>query len=258
MSIEYRHSEILNILKAKKSVRINDLTAFFGVSNVTIRNDLDLLDKQGLLVKTHGGAVLKTDSASLFTFGTQDDDKYITAKNIVDLAFSTIEEGDCIFLGSGYTSYLLAERLKELNNISVVTNNVSAVSILKPSDINVFLLGGELIFYKDMISTSCYKSDELFKSGITINKAYTSILGIDLNAGLTVNYELSRNMYSTITKIASDWYLMVASNKFDKTSLYKVADINNVKCVISDKIPQSYKDHFDNNGIQSIMQQDNQ
>ncbi len=241
MSVNYRHTKILELLENKKSVRINELSAFLNVSNVTIRKDLDLLHKQGLLVKTHGGAVsISSDFAYLGAL----DERTLRLNKVVDLAFSTIENGDCIFLGSGYTCTLLAEKIKYMDNITVVTNNINSIPILQPSKVNVFVLGGEIIENNGMISTSCYKSDEIFQNKIVINKAYTSVIGIDKKAGLTVNYERSVKMYSTINKITDNWYLMVDSNKFDKKSLYKVGDLSDIKCLISDNVPDEYKEYL--------------
>lgn len=247
MSISYRHAKILEIINEQQSVRISQLTEFFGVSNVTIRKDLDDLHNQGLLIKTHGGAVSKT--ADFSDTDPDTDRRTQRLKSVAELAFSSIQDGDCVFLGSGYTCLLLAEKLQQLNNVTVVTNNLSAISLLDSSNINTFILGGEPIFNNNMVSTSCYKADEFFQGKITINKAYTSIVGIDLKAGLTVNYEQSFKMYLTIRKIISNWVLMADSSKFNKTSLYKVADISDVKCVVSDSIPNDYQQYLANNNI---------
>ena len=249
MSVSYRHTKILELLEDKKSIRINTLAEFLNVSNVTIRKDLDSLHGQGLLIKTHGSAV--SISCDLPYTGVPNE-RRLHLNKVVNLAFSTIENGDCIFLGSGYTCTLLAEKIKSLDNITVVTNNINSIPILLPSKVNVFVLGGEIIENNGMISTSCYKSDEIFQNKIVINKAYTSVVGIDIKSGLTVNYERSVKMYSTISKITDDWYLMADSDKFDKKSLYKVCDISDIKCLISDNVPDSYKEYLKSNKVKIL------
>lgn len=250
MFVEERLAKIKEIMLEHKNINISNLCSLLNVSDVTVRKDLEKLQKEGFLIKTHGGAILAEPEV-------KDVKENINIQNyrekeyVADLAYKTVENGDSIFLGSGATCYLLAKKLKQLKDITVVTNNINALQELIPHVKNVFLIGGEIVYQEGMMSSTSEKVDEYFK-GIFVNKAFTSVAGIDLVAGLTVNHAVSSFIYKQIPKMTRNWTLLIDDMKFDKIKLYQVATIDSLACIITNKFNEEYKKVFLDKGIKII------
>lgn len=246
-----RIDEIRNLLYERKKVYVNELCDYYNVSAVSIRKDLAKLEQEGVLSRIYGGAIL---SESITPF---DNSPAIYFDNpvlsqLAEQALRQIEDGDIIFLGSGRTCCILAKLLYKFKNLSVVTNNVTALDDLLASGARIYLLGGEVT---STDGKTLFSSPEDFNNiidNIRVNKAFTSISGIDLQKGLTVNSIISTYIYRYIPSIANRWYLMVASDKFDKLSMYTAASFDDVDCIITDSYPAEYQNVFDDNSIEVI------
>ncbi|MCY6483235.1 DeoR/GlpR family DNA-binding transcription regulator [Clostridium aestuarii] len=165
-------------------------------------------------------------------------------EKIVETAYKTIQKGESIFIGSGTTCYLLAQRIKKEDEISVVTNNISILDLLLPNCKNVILIGGEVICQNGIKFTLGKKTSNTFE-GIYVNRAFTSVTGVDLNAGLTVTKEFSAYIYRGISDITNNWTLMIDDSKYNKIGLVYVASLDSPDCIITNKIDKQYKEIFD-------------
>ena len=250
MFMEQRLEKIKKVLMERKKIDVASLCSILQVSDVTVRKDLDRLHKEGFLIKTHGGAVLaqETDKKIVQQIPI---DNFNEKNYIAEMAFRTIEKDDSIFLGSGSTCFLLATKLKQLKDITVVTNNINALYELVPHVKNVFLIGGEITYREGMMSASWENTEEYFK-GIYVNKAFTSVVGIDLVAGLTVNHAVNSYVFKSIPKITKEWCLIIDSTKFNKIGLYNVASIEMLNCVITDKVQDNYLKAFQDADVKVI------
>ncbi|QZY55639.1 DeoR/GlpR family DNA-binding transcription regulator [Crassaminicella profunda] len=236
-----RLEKIKEILLIEKTVSIHKLRSIMSVSDVTIRKDLSELEKQGFLIKTRGGATLAESSNEEITQAPTILN-YDLKEYIATIAANTIEDGDSIFLGSGATCYLLAKKLKH-KDVTIITNNISALYELTPHLKRVFLIGGELVYRENMISSSSEKVDDYFKD-IYVNKAFTSISGIDLMAGLTVDHTLSTFVYKQVPNITQCWTLLADHMKFNKIALFQVGTIATPDRIITNQIDDVYKNAF--------------
>ncbi|NGP43813.1 DeoR/GlpR transcriptional regulator [Bacillaceae bacterium SIJ1] len=253
---EERLETIKNLLVDKKSINTSSLTEMLNVSSVTIRKDLDKLQEEGFLKKTFGGAILsrgpeENEEETLSQVYSTKIENADIKKSIAELALTQIDKGDTIFLGSGATCYFLAKKLKELSQITVVTNNINALYELVACNTKVFFIGGEIVYNEGMISTSSEKVDEYFK-GIFVNKAFTSVTGVDLTAGLTVNHMISAYIYKKIQEMSSEWVLMVEKEKFNKRGIHQVARADSPNCMISNEIPPEYITYYNDRNITMI------
>jgi len=247
MFAEQRIKEIKKIMKKKKQVDINTLSSELNVSDVTVRKDLNKLAEMGFLKKKHGGAILVENENENINLNIENKKE---KEYLIELAYDMIDEGDTIFLGSGTTCYLLAKKLKEKKDITVLTNNISALEYLVPHIKNVFLIGGEVVYYNGMVHSSGRK-DGYFHE-IFANKAFTSVTGVDKMSGLTVNRAVSCYIYDKISKISKEWFLMVDDSKFDKVGLYQVGLIEDPDYLITNKIKEEYEHVFKENKVKII------
>lgn len=229
-----RYIEIESYLSANnKAASTAALAAHLGVSLATIRKDLDALEQLGIIRRTHGGAVLSEalQCAPQAAHGVAFPGGI---KEIANLAKNFVHPGDFIFLGSGRTCLALAELIKNIPGISIITNNVSAVSVLKPTVGNIILLGGEIIMTADGLFTTSDVNLPSVTAGMFVNKAFSSGVGIDPDTGLTVNNMMSTYVTRVIPQLSEEWYVMMDSSKFGVRAFYQAAELGRIDHVITD------------------------
>jgi DeoR/GlpR family transcriptional regulator of sugar metabolism len=141
-----RQAYILERVRDDGGVRVSDLVRELGVSDMTIRRDLELLHEQGLVVKVHGGATALSGSAQFEPgFAAKSTLQQIEKAAIADAAVGYVEPGTAIGLSAGTTTYAVARRLVDIPGLTVVTNSPRAADILHEagrSDQTVILTGG--------------------------------------------------------------------------------------------------------------------
>ncbi len=139
-----RHFQILEILKNESFAEVRDLGARLYASQPTIRRDLDFLEKQGYIRRSHGGAVLADDRINTpvsFRKGKKAREKAAICR----LASTLVTSGSLIFADASTTAAHLADALNERDNITVVTNGYSLCGALCENNIRAFSTGGRLL-----------------------------------------------------------------------------------------------------------------
>lgn len=256
---EERINEIRNLILKDKKVLVNDLCERFKVSDVTIRKDLLVLQKEGLIKKIYGGALLYEQPTLITSQSLQNPsnnmDNYLIEKDkVAEIAVSQINDNDTIFLGSGATCCLLAKKLNRYKNLTIVTNNISALQDLLKFSCKLFVIGGEVTSVDSCTYFSSLEHVEQYLKSIYFSKAFTSCSGLDLNAGVTVNSIISTYIYRALSNINQRWYMMVNENKFNRTGIYKVAELDQIHCFICDNLPLNYEKYFEEKQISLIKQ----
>ncbi|SDE20274.1 transcriptional regulator, DeoR family [Paenibacillus sp. UNCCL117] len=146
MFAEERREKILGLLNEEKRVMVKDLAEKFQVSIDSIRRDLSIMEDQGLLKKTHGGAILSTKVRQApppaeirYSEGTPQ------GNAIAKIAVSYIRESDTVFIGSGSLSYVLLKHLPEQMPLTIVTNSMRVADALRERQwIETYLIGGRV------------------------------------------------------------------------------------------------------------------
>ena len=145
LKIDIRRGKILDRLRRDGAVSVSHLASELGATPVTIRSDLDALEKDGYLVRVQGGAVRKPNAAgnTFFSDGSVErlEEKQCIAKTVA----SYIHDGDTLFVNSGTTMQIVAAGLCEHKSLNIVTNSLAvAVEMGKVPTFRVILLGGEI------------------------------------------------------------------------------------------------------------------
>lgn len=144
MSKNKRHEEILQILKNEGFVGVRDLGERLFASQPTVRRDLDQLEKEGLVRRSHGGAMLAGEAAStpvVYRRGKRIREKM----SISRLAATLIEPDHLIFTDASSTALYLSEHIREVGGVSVVTNGILMCQALSGQNVRVFSTGGKLL-----------------------------------------------------------------------------------------------------------------
>ena len=234
---------IKDFLIKNKTADISTLTSILNVSDVTVRKDLDKLEKEKFLMKIHGGAVLcETDDQE--TANRIEISNHTAKLKIAELALTLIEEEDSIFIGPGSTCYIFSQNLKKIRSLSVVTNNIAVSNEIMTSIKRTYLLGGEL---KDTNGTPYTSDASSFENlnKLFVNKAFISIDGLDLHAGLTCDTLNKANLISSISGISKTLIVLADNEKFDRIGMYQAAPLERVSCVVTNRCDlDNYKTAF--------------
>ncbi len=229
---EERFEVILDLIASNGRVLIDDLSKKFNTTKVTIRRDLALLEKRGLLKRTHGGAIKNKSLFQGLALNEKEKLNLNEKKRIAKKAASMIFEGDTIILDSGSTTTLLAKEIKNMKSITVITNAVNIASELAHSEIEIILTGGS--FQKDSYTLIGTFADEILRK-ISADKLFQGVDGIDFEIGLTTpsitEAKTSKVMMSRVNEVI----IVADSSKFWRKSLAVISEINEVDKIVTTK-----------------------
>lgn len=231
-----RRNKIVDMVNTQGSVLVLDLSNLFGISEVTIRADLRLLEEKGLLTRFHGGAarpgsnLAETDNQEVML-----EDRYQLAsdpkKRIAKAAAALIKEGMTVILDSGSTTLLIAEELVNMNNITVITNSLPAAFALSDNkDITLVVCGGTVRHKThSMHGTIAERSLQ----GICADLMFVGADGIDATHGITTfneGYSISSVMAAAAHKVIA----VLDATKFNRRGFNQVLPMEKIHCVMTD------------------------
>jgi DeoR family transcriptional regulator of aga operon len=229
---EERMNGIMKILEKENRVLIADLCKTFNTTSVTIRKDLDLMENEGHLKRTHGGAIL---NKSLFRGLALNEKEKLNSEEkerIAKEAVKMISKGDVIILDSGSTTTQLARNMKNLKGITVITNAVNIALELIDSDLEVILTGGALQ-KKSFTLVGSIADDSLRK--ISADKLFHGVDGVDYEIGITTPDVVEANTSRVMMQRAGENILLVDSSKFGRRSLGVISQIKEIDKIITTK-----------------------
>lgn len=230
-----RQEEILAILNENKSATVEELASELFVSGATIRRDLKDMEKQGLIKRSHGGAMLYKSSADDSAFALREQENTSQKRIIAHLASKLVSNGNSLFLDSGSTTGFLIPKLNAFNVLSVTTTGLrNALLLSQTENVKIFIPGGQILNH----SNSILGSDTIdYISRMHADIAFMSCSGVDLQNGFTdtstEQAKLKRQMRKNSKKVA----MLVDSTKFNKTFLCTDFSFDEVDYIITDKTP---------------------
>lgn len=144
MLVPSRRKKIIQILNERKQLIISHISKELGVSEGTLRNDLKILEEEGFLVKTHGGAVLPARYDSSLKFSSRLEQNQSEKNKLSNAALTLIKEKTCITIDASSTCLELAKKVAETrNNLTVITNGLGTAQILAENPkLSVIMVGG--------------------------------------------------------------------------------------------------------------------
>jgi len=233
MLSEERHQIILNILENQGSVQVTDLVSQFDVSEMTIRRDLDVLERKGLLRRVHGGAVTdwgrSFEPPFLSRSTTHQEEKARIGKKAAEL----VRSGDSITLDVGTTTLEVARHLTDKQNLTILTPCFQIAALLcENSSIRLILTGG--ILRHSELSMVGHLAERVFDE-FYVDKLFLAAAGVDFKSGLT-EYNLEDTLVKqAMIRSAKQVILVTDASKFDRVAFTAIAPINVVNTVVTDK-----------------------
>lgn len=233
-----RQKQILDYLEKNRKATTNELSEMLGVSATTIRTDLNQMDKEHLLTKTHGGALYldtsinKELTAKAYFFDERALENRAAKEAIADEAVKYVKDHMCIFLDASSTAYTLGMKLTGFTELTVITNGINlALSLKDVPGITVILTGG--IVTSASSSIEGLLGEDLLRK-IHTDIAFVSARGFSIENGLTDFSIYEADLKRMCIKASSKTIALVDHTKYDTTSISSYASLDDVNLVITD------------------------
>lgn len=244
-----RRNLILEKLQEDRKVIVGELSRQFGVSEETIRRDLEKLDKDGLCVKSYGGAVINESTSIDMPFNVRNKRNVAGKQCIAGLVANEINDGDHIILDASTTAVFIAKAIKNKKNLTVITNSIEI--IIELSDVenwNIISSGGSLKEgYLALVGPRTVEG----LGAYNVEKAIMSCKGIDLDKGITEGNEQFSQTKKVMQKVSRQCILAVDHTKFGEVAFSKLCDISDVDMIVTDKKPEpAWLEYFDKHEIE--------
>lgn len=237
MLTQERHEIILEILKNKGIIKINELVELTKASESTIRRDLTYLEGIHELKRIHGGATLLKGRFKEPSY-TEKQDQYIKEKSkIAQYAADFIEEGDCIYLDAGTTVFKMIQYIDK-KDIIVVTNGLKHIDALVEKNINSYVLGGKVkARTKAVVGVDALKNLERFR----FDKCFIGINGIHLEYGFTTPDSDEAMLKERAMDLSKKTFVLADERKFGEITFVKVSDLNRATIITNSKAEEYEK-----------------
>jgi len=235
---EERRREILGILHRDGRVLVKDLARHFRISQVTIRKDLEILDGRGDIQRIHGGALPVEAGALLDPTLCEKEKLHRREKTqIAHAAVRLVEEGQSVLLDSGTTTTAIARALKDMAQLTVITNAINIAAELAGTHVEVILTGGML--RRNSFSLVGPLAERTLRQ-LSADILFLGVDGFDTKTGLFTPNLLESEVNRAMVDIALRTIAVCDSSKFGRRSLCNIMPVTAVHEVITDKqIPKS-------------------
>ncbi len=229
---EPRRRKILEWLQEEGSARVRSLSEAFGVSEATIRQDLEKLESDGQIIREHGGAYLRSVPEQVRSMALQHLSNMDAKRRIGRAAAALVEDGDSIILDSGSTTTEVARHLGDVPNLNIITNalNIALMLGAEPT-CTIHMPGGQ--FKAPTLSLSGDRSADFFE-GLYAKRLFLATAALSLDAGLTYPSMADLPVKRAMIKAASSVCLVADSSKVGVTSFTSLGPLHVIHHLITD------------------------
>ncbi len=231
MLSEERRNAILESLAQHHRILVAEMSRYLHTSHVTIRKDLEVLERRGLLHRVHGGAIAANPSVLDLALTEKERMHTREKERIARAAVKLIEEGDVIILDSGSTTMAIARLLKVRKGITIVTNAINIASELAVSDNEIILTGGTL---REKSFSLVGPLSEASIARLTADKLFLGVDGITFDHGYTTPNLLEADINRLMLRAATQVIVTADASKFGRKSLGVIAELASAHKIITD------------------------
>lgn len=239
-----RKNEILNKLRAEQRVLVSELAIHYGVTEETIRRDLDKLEKEGYATKTYGGAIWGNSTKTDLSYTIRNKTNVEAKTEIAGLVAQMVQDGDHLMLDDSSTSLYIAKQLKDKKELTILTYSMEIASELAAVDGWTVLCTGGTVKPGTLAFAGAQVAEIL--SRYHVDKAILSCKGIDRNAGITDSAESHAVAKQAMIRAARQVILALDDSKLDKISFVQVAAMDQIDTVVTSSRPdKAWMDYFE-------------
>lgn len=247
-----RREKILEMIREDGHAKVLQLSKIFKVTEVTIRQDLEKLEKDGYVEREHGGAYLKNIGLNVKNIILQNQDNLSEKAAIAKKSLEFINDGDTIILDSGSTTTEIAKLISGFKNLTVITNSLNiALTLGVDPEINLVVTGGE--FKAPTLSLTGQKAADFFND-LHVDKLFLATAGITLKSGLTYPSISDICVKRAMIESANAVFLVADSSKIGKSSFASLGALSLIDFLITDsKIKEEDIQMLQDNEIKLII-----
>ncbi|MBE7030787.1 MAG: DeoR/GlpR transcriptional regulator [Ruminococcaceae bacterium] len=227
-----RQKHILEQLSAEGAVWVSRLSAELCVTEETIRRDLEKLEKQEMLRRTHGGAVSLDESSFEMSLEKRKHTNVEIKERLAREAITHVNTGDTIFLDASTTTFYMARALKKMKNITVITNSLRVLNELDGQEgIRVIAVGGVLSKNQSFVGSL---AEESIRDHYFASKMFLSGKGLTETAGFLESNEQECAVKRRMLENSKTRYFLCDQSKFGRVGFVKLARIEEMDYFITD------------------------
>jgi DeoR/GlpR family transcriptional regulator of sugar metabolism len=232
MLSDERHQKILKLLDEQGYIKTNDLVALFDISEMTVRRDLTVLERKGLLSKVYGGAIRSSGRSYEPPYITRSAKNLDKKSRIGKFAAEQVLSGDTIALDIGTTTLEVARNLTNKQNITILTPSfIIAQTLCEQTGIRLILTGG--ILRPGELSLVGDLAERVFQE-FFIDKLFLGVGAIDLKSGLTEFNIEDALVKRAMVKSAKEIFVVTDSSKFNKVAFMHITALTAIHHIITD------------------------
>lgn len=242
-----RQSEILNLVNDRTRVQVSELSELAGVSGVTIRQDLNFLEKNGYLKRVHGAAVALQSDDIESRLEVHFDIKQQLANKAADL----VTPNETVLIEGGSANALLARTLAERGDVTIITPSAYIAHLIRHTSANIILLGG---VYQHQGESLVGPLTKLCIENIHFSTAFLGIDGFDVDTGFTSRDMMRADIASTILAKKRRNVVLTDSSKFGQIFPSSIGSTNEISVLITDEsAPQEMLEHLKSKGVEVFV-----
>jgi DeoR family transcriptional regulator of aga operon len=231
-SIQERRRDILDSVQRSGRATVTDLSQTFGVSEVTIRTDLQMLADQGLLVRTHGGAIPTGSISSELSLALRRQQQTLAKDHIGEAGAALIGDGEAVYLDTSSTALAIARHLTHHRHVTVVTNSIAIVQELADRpNVAVVVPGGRL----RRETASLIGVDGLdFVRRLNIQTGFFGAHGVTLDEGLTDVSVEEAEVKGVLLDLCRRAVAVLDGTKWGRVGVASFATLEQIDIIITD------------------------
>ncbi|TXB62361.1 DeoR/GlpR family DNA-binding transcription regulator [Phaeodactylibacter luteus] len=252
MRIAERHRYITEKLHSAGAVSVASLAEEMGVSVVTVRKDLQLLEEQGLLLRSHGGASLPSAFVNDRPIAEKQDVRAEEKRLIAQAAAGLLQPDEAIIIGSGTTVDAFARALPRSFRGTVLTAalNVAGALAAHPA-LELVLLGG--VVRKSAASAVGPYAEDMLRH-FACNRLFLSVDGISPDFGLTTSNMMEAHLNAQMCRAAQQVVVLADASKFGKKGFGRICGLPEVDLIVTDAaLPELYQEAVEAAGVKLLM-----
>lgn len=249
-----RQNKFLELLSTKDVITISEFITEFDISIETVRRDLSILEKQNKIEKVYGGARIKDATFGEPTMENRMVNNLLQKESIGKKCSEFINDGDCIFIDSGSTTYHIAKSIINKKRLTIITNSIPVLNQLINTEHEIIIIGGKVRHNE----RSIVSYDYIFNfSQLNIQKSFICAGGITVENGISDFNMQEAVIRKTIIERSREVFVAADSRKFGRDVTINIAPISKIDYIITDSnLTKSLANNFNKFKAKIIIAED--
>jgi len=252
MTSTERRQKIIEMIHQQGEGKVDEFVTHFGVSAVTIRHDLNLLEQQGCIHRYYGGATLNPNFAFDMPLHRKGQMNKTAKEKIAMVAASLIKDGEAVILDSGSTIAYMPTYMGRKKELVVMTNALNTAHQLSSyNNVDLFVVGGNL--RRASFSLMGNHGVQQVKE-YRFDKLFLGVDGFDLEAGITTPNHGEAQVNRAMCEVSRQIIAVADSSKFDRKSFCLIRGVDEIDVLITDsQIPEHYYQTLIEKGVEVLL-----